>query len=189
MSFIHRDAKADIYLVYPLQQPCKIWVLLVLWQWCLEATEPPALSQATSLAPRELQLYTWSCVPAVFKINVQIIFIIQHPQTAVARWPGSWVYATSKEALYRVVFHKELELPVVTWSVSHLILGVAADLAWTPLGSIKQMKYSTELGEPGPRNHGATQTADRQAWSLMLLDSENTSGESDKARTEDRQGV
>lgn len=51
------------------------------------------------------------------------------------------------------------------------------------------MKYSTELGELGPLNHGATQTADGQAWSLTLLDSENTGGESDKARTEDREGA
>ena len=165
MCFIQ---KLMVY-VYPLQQPCKIWFLLVMWQWCLEATEPSALSQATSLALRELQLYTWSRVPAVFKINVQIIFVIQYPQTAVARWPGSWVYATSKGALYRLVFHKELELPVVTWSVSHLILGVAADLAWTPLGRIKQMKYSTELGELGPLNHGATQQTDNLgAWSYLF---------------------
>lgn len=51
------------------------------------------------------------------------------------------------------------------------------------------MKYSTELGELGPLNHGATQTADRQGCSLLLFVSENTGGESDKARTEDRQGI
>lgn len=51
------------------------------------------------------------------------------------------------------------------------------------------MKYSAELGEQGPLNHGVTQTADRQACSLMLFVSENTGGESNKARTEDRQGI
>lgn len=51
------------------------------------------------------------------------------------------------------------------------------------------MKYSAELGELGPLNHATTQTADRQAWSLMLLVSENTGGESNKAKTEDRQGI
>lgn len=126
-----------------------------MWQQRLEPTEPPALSQAASLALRELQLYTWSFLPAVFKINVQILFIIQHPQTAAARWPGSWASATSKGALDGVVFHKELEFPVVTWSVLHLIPGVAAGLAWTPLGSIKQMKCSAEPGELSPLNHAA----------------------------------
>lgn len=42
--------------------------------------EPPALSQAVPLLLGDLQLYMWSCVPVVFKTNVQIIFIIQ-------QWP------------------------------------------------------------------------------------------------------